>query len=524
MLRPTFALMNRSLNHDIRRRRFHLLRLAVVISLFCLLIATHANSLSLAAPGLSFFRTIAWLNFAAIAAAGVGFFATAITEEKEEMTLELFLIAGISPLAILIGKGVNRFFLALSVLVVQIPFTILAVTLGGVKLGQIAAAYIALAAYLFLAANIGLFFSVICSRTGAAMFFTAVTIGMLLACPLLINTATQTMIARGFIANGGAAAEFASHTAQCFDDASIITQLDNVMMAQFASPAIGFQVQSNLAGGAVLFFVSWLLFALVNTGASHAAPSRGWVARPDRLFGCLAPARPWTNALAWKDFHFMAGGKTMLLVRALLIPALAAVLYGGVYIAKSWIDWWDAAAEILAGVALTFLAGEMIVQASRVFSEEVKWRTLGNIGMLPRSIGRVANDKVRGCLLGCLPALVWLTFAVASAPDVFLTYLDDVDEGMWALCFVAEFVLFLYVTAYLSLVVKWGSLPLAVLAFAVYLAFSMSCFATVLVGPLIAGSDVGTIVYTSYNIAAATVLSGFLHAAVGRRLSAAKGL
>ena len=151
MLRPTFALMNRSLRLDVRRRRFHLLRLIVVSVLFVLLLTVQGRSWTFAAPGLSFFRTIAWLNISLIAISGIGFFASAITEEKEEMTLELFMIVGIGPLAIMIGKGVNRLTAALSVLVVQIPFTMIAVTLGGVKARQILAAYVALAAFLFLA-------------------------------------------------------------------------------------------------------------------------------------------------------------------------------------------------------------------------------------------------------------------------------------------------------------------------------------------------------------------------------------
>ncbi|QDU45849.1 hypothetical protein Mal52_43450 [Symmachiella dynata] len=524
MLRPTFALMNRSLRLDVRRRRFHLLRLIVVSVLFVLLLMAQGRSWSLAAPGLSFFRTIAWLNISLIAISGIGFFASAITEEKEEMTLELFMIAGIGPLAIMIGKGVNRLTAALSVLVVQIPFTMIAVTLGGVKARQILAAYVALAAFLFLVANIGLFYSVLCRRTGHAMAYTVITIGLLLNGPALIGKFMTALIARGFLTSGGTIAQSATTLSQVLHDASITTRMDAILQTAFNSPAIGFQVQSNLAAGVGLFVTAWLLFNWFNAGVSHSAPSRGWVSRPDRLLRFLAPARPWKNALAWKDFHFLTGGKMLILVRLLLIPLLTLGVYFSQLVANTWGNWWDLNMQNLVGVSLVVLAAELLVQSSRIFHEEVKWKTLGNIALLPQPIGASARDKLRGCLLGCIPAILWLSIGIAGSHYEILRNLYGLSEGMWFVCGLAEFVLFLHITAYLSLVVRWGALPLAVVVFATYVALSMSCLAAMLAGLLINGSETGSAAMAAYNAIAATIVSGLLYAAIGRRLETAQGL
>ena len=54
-----------------------------------------------------------------------------MAEEKEEQTLGLLRMTGLSPLSILLGKSTSRLCGALLLLAAQFPFTIFAVTLGG---------------------------------------------------------------------------------------------------------------------------------------------------------------------------------------------------------------------------------------------------------------------------------------------------------------------------------------------------------------------------------------------------------
>ena len=91
------------------------------------------------APGLHFLQEMVWLNLVFITLAGLSYFASAITEEKEEMMLGLLRMTDLNPVAILLGKSTSRLVGALLLLLVQVPFVLLAVTLGGVGLLQIAA-------------------------------------------------------------------------------------------------------------------------------------------------------------------------------------------------------------------------------------------------------------------------------------------------------------------------------------------------------------------------------------------------
>src|SRR5439155_21710329 len=114
----------------------------------------------LGAPGLRFFQAVVQINFFFITLAGVGYFASAITEEKEEMTLGLLRMTSLNPLSILLGKSTSRVFGAVLLLLAQFPFTLLAVSLGGVSVAQVMAVYCTLGAYVFLLSNVALFCSV----------------------------------------------------------------------------------------------------------------------------------------------------------------------------------------------------------------------------------------------------------------------------------------------------------------------------------------------------------------------------
>ena len=100
---------------------------------------------------------IVYLDVTFMTLLGIGFFSTAITEEKEEDTLGLMLMAGISPLGILAGKTGGRLWQALLLVIVQYPFMLLAVTMGGVSGAQVWAVTVALLAYMVLLAGFGLF-------------------------------------------------------------------------------------------------------------------------------------------------------------------------------------------------------------------------------------------------------------------------------------------------------------------------------------------------------------------------------
>ena len=74
------------------------------------------------------------MNFLIICFAAISYFSAAITEEKEEGTLGMLQLTKLSPFSILLGKSTSKMIGGLLVLLVQVPFAMFAITLGGVRL------------------------------------------------------------------------------------------------------------------------------------------------------------------------------------------------------------------------------------------------------------------------------------------------------------------------------------------------------------------------------------------------------
>src|SRR5262245_49373029 len=132
MIRKTLALLIRALRVDARNFRSHLIRVGLLsVILYSLWFSDFMSPLS-GAPGLTLFRILAISNAVFVTIFGVGHFASAIAEEKEERTLGLLKMADVGSLSILLGKWAPRMIAMLLLVIVQVPFTLLSVTLGGV--------------------------------------------------------------------------------------------------------------------------------------------------------------------------------------------------------------------------------------------------------------------------------------------------------------------------------------------------------------------------------------------------------
>jgi len=165
MTAPVFVLSARALNVDSRKLVTYLGRLILVFLVaFFLLIATFSPS-RVGAPGLQFFEFVVWLTLLCISAAGVFLFSSVITEEKEEMMLGLLKMTGLNPLSIILGKSSSHILGGVLLLLAPFPFTLLAITLGGVALGQVIAAYCTMLSYLLFLGGLALFCSVCTRRT-----------------------------------------------------------------------------------------------------------------------------------------------------------------------------------------------------------------------------------------------------------------------------------------------------------------------------------------------------------------------
>ena len=163
---PAMALTVRSLRADNRAALTYVLRAGLGLFLLGSLATSQLGFSS--APGLSFFSSIIVMDFFAISAIALVVFASAITEEREEGMLGLLKMTGLNPVSILLGKSLSRLTNGAFLLLAQLPFTLLAVTLGGVSPRQIFAAYAALFAYMVFVCGLGLLMSTLSASTRQA--------------------------------------------------------------------------------------------------------------------------------------------------------------------------------------------------------------------------------------------------------------------------------------------------------------------------------------------------------------------
>ncbi|HCD01859.1 MAG TPA: hypothetical protein DER64_15175 [Planctomycetaceae bacterium] len=481
----TAAMFHRAMRTDARRMSPHLFRMLFAGLILCSLVIAHIRSLSLGAPGLFFFSNILWLNFALIVLAAASFLATAITEEKEEGTLGLLLLAGVSPLAMLLGKSASRQFSTALLLVVQFPFALMAIVLGGVTFTQIVAGYVALAAFLALAANIALLASVICRRSGNAGGVTFLVLGLVLGRQLVLRLVLVTVAyvrvhlfgpeegGPSSVANWWRETDWVGDVlsravmrewTDAFDSLNIVTRLQTIGSSGFAESVISGQVLVDLGAAASLFGLAWCVFIPATRTALTGVPPRGPVATKSvrrrqkrlRLPRRLAAGRTWRMAIAWKEFHFTTGGLVYFVLKTLGYGVFVGCSEWLFYAANN--EHWLRDSVVPLTVFLLFaMSIEAAVFASRVFHDERKHHTLGVTLGFPVPIWRIVVEKLVGCALGLSPAALWLLAGFLVDRSVAVRLAGAYEAWIAGLVYLV----FVHLVMLLSLYVRWGALPLA---------------------------------------------------------------
>ncbi|MCE9611477.1 MAG: hypothetical protein K8R23_14870 [Chthoniobacter sp.] len=470
MTSPLLALFARSLREDTRLKLTYFARcgLIVVILLFMFTIESEMGWGN--GPGLRFFATVMWVDLVFIVLAGCGYFASAITEEKEEATLGLLRMTNLNPLSILLGKSTSRLCGALLLLAAQLPFTMLAVTLGGISLGQILAAYCTLGAFLIFLANLALLGSVVCKRSPGAAVFTVVALVLFFAGVPLLNLIAHLPARLGIIDEDAAWVVVLDRVAAFARLASPAQRLGDIFATGFSDRAFGWQVGSNLVLGAGCFLLAWLIFDRFCGEQQESAPRRAGGGRRRFLRG-LRAGRVWSRALAWKDFYYLTGGKVWVLGKLAIygLPVLALFC---------WPERWGGRAEthvigfIVMWCAWMLVCVELAFVAASIFKSERQAHTLSTLAVLPMSMRRIALHKIIGVLPALLPAAAYFVFGAVCAaekilsevlPEVFTSNAKHTGTALMVLSYVfVQGIFFLYLTANLSLRIKRGALPLAI--------------------------------------------------------------
>ncbi len=460
MLAGTSAMLLRAIRLDARLVRTHLFREGFALLVYGGLIFSQiSSSMTLVgAPGLKLFNTMTYLNLILISLAGISFFATAITEEKEEETLGLLKMAGIDPLGILLGKSTSRLLGAILLLLVQFPFILLAITLGGVTLGQVFAAYCSLAAYMILLANVGLLCSVRYRRGGTASTATLLFIFAYYFAARAFQSIKFGLVHGGVISSNGTIGTALNDIAEWFKAASVADRIDEIMQTGFSGSPLGFQVALSLAVALVFFSVAWAGFNRFTRPAGDVAERRaGVVARLIQL-GRRHRTRPGKYLMAWKDFHFVAGGMPLQIVKFVFYGLLVGAIF---LVTERYYDYsLSDAGEFVAVAMLAAIVIESAIYASVLFHDEWRDRTLPLLTMLPVRTPTILYSKIAGCAPALLPALFWLIAGCVLWPYG----LEEMAKCLFLPSrwfFLLVWLLFLTLTIFFSLVVRWGALPLA---------------------------------------------------------------
>ncbi|HEY3900412.1 MAG TPA: hypothetical protein VGM54_17525 [Chthoniobacter sp.] len=407
------------------------------------------------APGLKFFKGVVWFELIGITIFGLSYFAAAISEEKEEQTLGLLRMTGLSPLVLLLGKSASRLSGALLLVAGQIPFTIFAITLGGVSFEQIGAAYCTLGAYIFLLSNLAVLAAVMARRTAGAVASCALLLvawfgGVPLFLYLRDETAGHADVSRVFGTMG-----------TMLWKATPMQRLGEILGTEFSGPLAGRQVESNLAIGLACFLLAWLALDCFGDrfqeGAASAVPVGGrtiWTR-------CRRRPRAWRNAFFWKDFFFLQGGALGLGLRTL---CYGLTLCPFVLRAAGSQGWIASLAQVMFILAPFAFSIDLVLMASRMFGSEQRERALASLGTLPCSMCAIAWRKALACVMAAAPAgAIVLTAQVLSLEsNTYGVKFSPFDyDWIGPLFYVwLGMALMIHVTVFLSLYLKRGAAPL----------------------------------------------------------------
>jgi hypothetical protein len=510
MTSPLLALFIRSLREDSRLKFTYFARAGLVTVILLFLFFTQANFGWTNAPGLRFFELVVFINLAFVILAGLSYFSSAISEEKEEMTLGLLRMTNLNPLSILLGKSTSRLCTAVLLFAAQFPFTLLAITLGGISFRQIFAAYLTIGAFLIFVSNLALLASVVCRRTSGAAVLTGVALLFFFAVVPLAAWIAQLPIRLGILQIGNGFTDALNGMAELALAASPFIQVDKILTTGFVDGVFTFQIWSNIAMGFVFFLCSWAIFEIFCGEQKESAPTRAGLARSrGRRRALFSPGRPWKLALAWKDFYFTTGGKLWILIKLIIYGTPLVVIrcwpqqLSG---PPSWTDFGFGTFWIMAG----FICVELAFAASNIFRNEHQGQTLSSLAMLPQGLSRIAYEKLLGVLPSLFAAGIYFAFSVPLIASTVLessAHAND-DDWMGLMYAASQIVFFLHLVTVLSLYVKRGALPLAIGIHFILLLFT-SVTATV-----VFRNQSGFFLLTFLTLIAIT----FLHVHVGQRL------
>jgi hypothetical protein len=446
--REMTPLLVRRMRVDLRGPLGHVNRVFAALFLLFTIIAVVQSGASFGAPGLMVYRWIVWIDSLLISVGSVTIFASIIATEREQGTLPLLRLTGTTPISLILGQGFSGVVLGCLLLAVQFPFVVLTITLGGVLWHQVLATFLALLAHLVFCAGLGLFWSVVCTRSGSASFWTLLSIVGLWQGTWLFRLVLNGLANRGWITP---MTETALDAASVWIDQQLVWDaLSNIATSFGGVSLVSPQFWWSLGAGFLLLIAAAML---LDRRPLEAVPYSPIVIRLWRSSG----NRAWRElAIAGKDYRQFMGGAKGLVARLIAYPLVPlAVLWGVATFSTISIDADDVATTVF-WVAAAFLTVETSAIASRVFRNELAELTWSSLAVLPRWRPLIIVEKFLGTFLGLIPAFLVCGFAGVCSKEVqrfFFGPHHAVQEGLLPIVLSMQPVLWVSVTSLAALMI-----------------------------------------------------------------------
>lgn len=531
---PALALTVRSLRVSSRSAGPYAARFLFLGFTMLCLAGAWASYSTVGAAGRNLFMSLCYLDMGFIGLAGAASFATCIAEEKEEGTLGLLRMTDLSAISILLGKTAAPLINITLLLVAQVPFLLLAVTLGGVSVTQISAAVFALAGFILFVAGLGVLASTVSARSGNAQGLCVLLLMGYLMGPIGLIGLQKALQEYFSVSPKDPLQASIESTLWSIVSLQIPAQLTSIGSVAFTGPVVMPGTWVSAVGGLLFFALAWLVFDRFN----RDDPASGGTGRvfAFRLSRRRTIPRAWTAlpALAWKDFAVGSGGSTGIIVRFVLGLGAVVVLeklrtLGYPYKARMMFDDTNVTGNFLIGLGLMGGAIEATAIAAFVFESEIRQQTFSTLAMLPYSIPRIAYAKVLGHALELIPACTFVLVGVWLSREVEVSELlrEGFLKSGWGWFWIVEFLFGIHLVAFLSLYAKAAALPVAIGVEAIFHISYFMCWGLLEVflrtsfgGP---GSGLSgpTWVGIIFGLLTAILLPAavFLHVGIGRRLT-----
>jgi len=464
-MRPLLALFIRSLRDDVRARSTYIGRAGLVGLILFFLWTTHEQSQWAGAPGREFFTSVLWIDLFILSVVGLSYFASAVAEEKDDDTLGLLRMTDLNALSILLGKSTSRLLGALFIIAAQLPFMLVAVTMGGLDVRQVIAGFSLLIAFAFHLANLALVGSVVCARTSSATGMTAALLAVFALAPGIFSFHNYVAVHWN---------EPLAQFLQGWIDATPTGRLETITATGFHASPFGWHFVVNVALGFVWFGIAWALFDrhAETTGETTVATARTPSGPGGKTLTSSRYGRPSSHALRWKDFYFTAGGVGATMLKTII--AILAMLYiAAKTLSRNSSNAVTEFAGICLGVSSVIFVLSLAIDASRIFKNERRDQTLSSLALLPHSIRHLVWEKARGCFATNWPlvAMISLSLAVLAVellPKTLREFSRHPEGFFFAIglpvCFIVSAALLPLSIAWMSLRVRWGGLPLGLTA------------------------------------------------------------